>query len=125
MELSNQQQQTNHQEIAQLAHQIWEQRGRPDGCDLDHWLEAERQMLSMGKPDREQRSISLQTVQTGGSLAVQTRPNRVTTLASLVPSRASKQTLKPEGKVKKTMPCIAIPDPAVAQTKPTQRAARP
>jgi hypothetical protein len=30
--------------IRNLAHQLWEQQGRPTGCDLDHWLQAERQL---------------------------------------------------------------------------------
>lgn len=32
------------EQIAALAHAIWIDRGRPDGRDLDHWLEAERQL---------------------------------------------------------------------------------
>ena len=34
---------TNEQ-IAALAHAIWIDRGRPNGCDVEHWLEAERQL---------------------------------------------------------------------------------
>ena len=33
-----------HEEIAARAHTIWEERGRPDGCELDHWLRAEREL---------------------------------------------------------------------------------
>ena len=32
------------EQIAALAHAIWIDRGRPEGKDLDHWLEAERQL---------------------------------------------------------------------------------
>jgi hypothetical protein len=32
------------EQIAALAHAIWEDRGRPEGSDLDNWLEAERQL---------------------------------------------------------------------------------
>ena len=32
------------EQIAALAHAIWIDRGRPDGRDVDHWLEAERQL---------------------------------------------------------------------------------
>jgi hypothetical protein len=33
-----------HERTAQLAYQIWEDEGRPEGrCDM-HWLEAERQL---------------------------------------------------------------------------------
>ena len=31
-------------QIAALAHAIWTDRGCPEGRDLDHWLEAERQL---------------------------------------------------------------------------------
>jgi hypothetical protein len=32
------------EQIAALAHEIWEERGRPEGSDMDIWLEAERQL---------------------------------------------------------------------------------
>lgn len=32
------------EQIAALAHAIWIDRGRPEGSDVDHWLEAERQL---------------------------------------------------------------------------------
>jgi hypothetical protein len=31
-------------EVATCAYLIWEQEGRPHGRDVDHWLEAERQL---------------------------------------------------------------------------------
>jgi hypothetical protein len=30
--------------IRERAHQIWEEQGRPEGRDLEHWHEAERQL---------------------------------------------------------------------------------
>jgi hypothetical protein len=32
------------EEIAVVAYAIWEQEGRPDGRDVDHWLRAETQI---------------------------------------------------------------------------------
>lgn len=32
------------EQIGALAHALWIDRGRPEGMDLDHWLEAERQL---------------------------------------------------------------------------------
>lgn len=32
------------EEIALCAHQIWEEAGRPDGRDLEHWLQAEARL---------------------------------------------------------------------------------
>jgi hypothetical protein len=33
-----------HDEISLRAYRLWQDQGRPDGIDLDHWLEAERQL---------------------------------------------------------------------------------
>ena len=35
--------QTSSEEIARRAYLLWEQQGRPDGRDLDYWLQAEAQ----------------------------------------------------------------------------------
>jgi hypothetical protein len=32
------------EEVATCAYLIWDQRGRPNDHDVDHWLEAERQL---------------------------------------------------------------------------------
>jgi hypothetical protein len=40
-----------HDEISERAHAIWEERGRPDGRELEHWLDAERQL----RQERESR----------------------------------------------------------------------
>ena len=36
-----------HEQIAALAHELWEERGCPEGSDIDIWLEAERQLNGM------------------------------------------------------------------------------
>ena len=45
-------------EIASLAHAIWEQEGRPEGREVDHWLSAERQL-------RERRARSTPPAEAG------------------------------------------------------------
>jgi len=30
--------------IAALAYELWLREGRPDGCDTQHWLQAEREL---------------------------------------------------------------------------------
>jgi hypothetical protein len=30
--------------ISRRAYELWEQEGRPEGCDLRHWLQAEQQL---------------------------------------------------------------------------------
>jgi hypothetical protein len=39
-----------HEQIAQRAYDIFVERGQPEGQDLAHWLEAERQLRASGKP---------------------------------------------------------------------------
>jgi len=33
-----------HEAVKMFAYQIWDQEGRIDGHDVDHWLQAERQL---------------------------------------------------------------------------------
>lgn len=35
-----------HETIAARAYELWEKNGRPDNQALDHWLNAERELLS-------------------------------------------------------------------------------
>lgn len=42
------------QQIAERARAIWEERGRPEGRDLEHWFEAERE-LRRGPPEGQAR----------------------------------------------------------------------
>jgi hypothetical protein len=37
------------EQIARRAYEIFVERGQPDGQDLEHWLEAERQLRSAGQ----------------------------------------------------------------------------
>ncbi|HUR58890.1 MAG TPA: DUF2934 domain-containing protein [Opitutaceae bacterium] len=30
--------------ISRRAYEIWENNGKPDGCDLEHWLQAEKEV---------------------------------------------------------------------------------
>jgi hypothetical protein len=38
-----------HDEIARQAYELWQNRGCPDGCDAEIWLEAERQLRGDGR----------------------------------------------------------------------------
>jgi hypothetical protein len=44
-----------HDQIAALAHAIWLERGQPAGRDLEHWLEAERQLTAAEPLSTEER----------------------------------------------------------------------
>ncbi len=37
--------------IAERAYEIWESQGRPHGCDLIHWHEAEQEMMACIRRD--------------------------------------------------------------------------
>jgi hypothetical protein len=39
-----------HHVIAERAYAIWLARGRPMGCDYDHWVEARRQLQAAAGP---------------------------------------------------------------------------
>jgi hypothetical protein len=55
--------------IAQRAHEIWEQAGRPEGQALTHWLQAEAEMSVQSRPKQAQ-------VARGQEEAARTRPRR-------------------------------------------------
>lgn len=38
--------QPSHDQIALLAYQMWEERGRPEGSPEDDWFRAEKQLLA-------------------------------------------------------------------------------
>jgi hypothetical protein len=38
------------EQVAALAYAIWLDRGQPQGCDVEHWLEAERQLRGVVEP---------------------------------------------------------------------------
>ena len=44
---------TSRDEIASRAYHIWEETGRPAGRDLEHWLQAERELTSAQAIDAE------------------------------------------------------------------------
>ncbi len=35
-----------HEEVALCAYLIWEQEGYVHGCDIGHWLQAEKQLIA-------------------------------------------------------------------------------
>ena len=45
------------QAIRERADEIWEQEGRPDGKDLDHWLRAEAEIIAATE-GRASRSLT-------------------------------------------------------------------
>ena len=43
------------EEITTCAHAIWEQAGRPEGCELEHWLAAENQLRQARSPSEPKK----------------------------------------------------------------------
>ena len=52
--LTKQESKPTQEEIAQRAYEIFVQRGRPQGRDLEHWLEAEAQLVASRQCETEQ-----------------------------------------------------------------------
>lgn len=57
---SSQAQRPSHEEISRRAYQRWENNGRQDGSDQDHWFAAEQELRGQGaesepEPDVETR----------------------------------------------------------------------
>lgn len=44
---------SDHDKIRQRAFEIWETQGRPQGRDLDHWLQAEAEVIAPLAPPRK------------------------------------------------------------------------
>src|SRR5262245_43377320 len=42
--------------ISRRAYEIWEQQGRPDGSDLQHWLQAEQELGANSTPQPTSRT---------------------------------------------------------------------
>jgi hypothetical protein len=55
----------SHPEIARLAAQLWEKRGRPDGRDEEIWLQAEQQLLSERGQSQPRAARSAQPTSAG------------------------------------------------------------
>jgi hypothetical protein len=45
----------SHEEIAVEAEVLWRQKGCPENCDEEIWLEAERQLFHVAKTHRDER----------------------------------------------------------------------
>jgi hypothetical protein len=39
--------------IRQRAYEIWEQEGRPDGHDCEHWLQAQAEITALKRQDQK------------------------------------------------------------------------
>jgi hypothetical protein len=72
-----------HEQITRRAYEIFIERGQPEGRDLDHWLEAEKQLRAAGQSDEDtQEAAHIRNPQgngrsqNGGRLQTQTRARK-------------------------------------------------
>jgi len=108
--MENTKQQPSHDEIALRAYQIWEQRGHPQGQDVEFWLDAERQILSAG------------TTQASNSLAVQQRTPQAAAKASSpaqlqMGSQTDVKATAKQATVGKTIPPTRQSKPAIVASR--------
>ncbi len=54
-----------HDEIAQQAHHLWQDRGCPTHCDTELWLEAEQQLSTTQSAESEPRADAFATYARG------------------------------------------------------------
>lgn len=68
-----------HEEISKRAREIWEREGRPEGRDMEHWLQAEKELR--GQSSKSQTTSTSASATTVGSMlnqaAVSAGSNRV------------------------------------------------
>jgi hypothetical protein len=59
------------EDISRRAYEIWEAEGRPEGCDLRHWLQAEQELSARsairGQSNRDMQTESMQNARTSES----------------------------------------------------------
>jgi hypothetical protein len=49
-----------HDEISRRAREIWEREGRPEGRDMEHWLQAEAELHRESEHGAPQRALNSQ-----------------------------------------------------------------
>src|SRR5579871_1954105 len=65
------------EEIAACAHRIWESEGRPQGKAMEHWLQAEAQMIAERKASiREQQQQQMPATTTAAATPATAPKNR-------------------------------------------------
>ena len=62
--------------VSRRAYEIWENEGRPEGCDLRHWLQAEQE-LAATRPNNETRSENAAPMPTAANPGTGSNPSPV------------------------------------------------
>ena len=50
-------QQMIHENVCKRAYEIWVDNGFPDGCDQNHWLQAERELKELSEKSSPARKV--------------------------------------------------------------------
>ena len=56
--------------IRKRAYEIWIERGRPEGCDVENWLAADRELAALGHHTQRRGEPSSGPPRPAGSMAV-------------------------------------------------------
>jgi hypothetical protein len=116
--------------IARRAYEIWNREGRPDGCDLRHWLQAEQELSAeasqegataldpQGDVSRNGNGAGTGNGNGGApqsrSTIVAARPASVSDEVSTPPARAS-------GKVKRSSPADLVGETPARGSSPKRK----
>jgi hypothetical protein len=65
----------NHDDIANLARQIWQSEGGQEGRDLEYWLKAERQILAAKQQTSRQMNDAVAKRNASSATGKKTRKN--------------------------------------------------
>jgi|SRR5687768_14064917 len=84
--------------VSRRAYELWEQEGRPEGCDLRHWLQAEQECRGAGSSEDASReggiNIEATSADTSGP-GSDIRPLQGTRAAAAANREAKRQTNSP------------------------------
>jgi hypothetical protein len=86
--------------VEKRAREIWEQRGRPEGQELDHWYQAEGELLEM-RNKAEKIDSSNQPAARGNPAPPPAPPSKATPPSAKPPVPPAAPAAKPAGPPKK------------------------
>ena len=98
----------NAETISRRAYELWEKEGRPNGCDLRHWLEAEKECQQQPQSSSSEASAS-----TPPPPNTDVRPLQGTRAASAANREPKRGSNPPFGNDQKSGKRRAAPTPAL------------
>ncbi len=89
-----------HEEVAQRAHELWEEYGQPSGRDVEIWMEAEKR-ISLESAEAESKgagsaSPTLSESQSEGALAEAAAQQKQAARAPILPTKSAPRNAPPQ-----------------------------